>query len=217
MSNKLSMTAVKREGSGKGTARAIRRNKQIPAVIYGDNKTPVAIALDAKTLTLEYLKGTLFTTLCDLDVAGEKHLVLARDVQLDPVTDVVLHADFLRVTAKTKLRVSVPVTFINQDEAPGIKQGGTLSVAAYDVSVMSPANAIPDAIEIDLSGFEIGQGIRASELNLPKGVTPAMPDPENFTVASILAPRTRAAATEEDAADAGEGEAGAAEEEKKED
>jgi large subunit ribosomal protein L25 len=97
----MQLTAAKREGSGKGTARATRRNNRIPAVIYGDNKTPVMISIEEKPITLEYNKGHLFTTLCDLDVEGQKHMVITRDLQLDPVSDKIIHADFLRVTEKT--------------------------------------------------------------------------------------------------------------------
>ena len=100
MSKNYALSASKRDRAGKGVARALRREGKVPAVIYGDNKDPVTIKLSGRDANVEYIRGQMFTTLCDLDVAGDKHLVLARDVQLHPVTDVVQHIDFLRVTAK---------------------------------------------------------------------------------------------------------------------
>jgi large subunit ribosomal protein L25 len=109
----LAMMAELREGTGKGTARAIRREAKIPAVIYGNKKDPITISLNAKDFTLEYHKGSLFTTLIDMSFDGKKEMVLARDVQTHPVTDNIIHADFLRVSAKTKIAVEVPVNFVN--------------------------------------------------------------------------------------------------------
>ena len=103
MSKNYALQAEARDGAGKGVARALRRANKTPAVIYGDGKDPLNIALDENTINVEYNKGQMFVTLCDLEVGKDKHLVLARDVQLHPVSDNVLHVDFLRVTPKTKL------------------------------------------------------------------------------------------------------------------
>lgn len=185
----IQMTANKREGSGKGTARAVRRENKIPAVIYGDNKAPVTISLDVKPLTIEYHKGHIFTALCDLTVDGAKHLVLARDLQLDPVTDKILHADFLRVTEKTIIRVEVPVHFIGQDDCPGIKEGGTLTVINHEIPLSCSANAIPDEITVDVSGQPMGHSFKLADIKLPAGVKAAVADAEAFTIATISAPR----------------------------
>src|SRR3982751_857414 len=109
-----------RDGAGKGVARALRRENIIPAVIYGDGKAPVSIKLPSKELNLEYNKGHMYTSLCTLNVAGTDHLVLVRDVQLHPVTDIVTHVDFLRVTPKTKLHVKVPLNVIGEETSPGL-------------------------------------------------------------------------------------------------
>ncbi len=185
----IQMTADKREGSGKGTARAVRRENKIPAVIYGDNKEPVLISLDSKPLTTEYHKGHIFTALCDMSVDGAKHLVIARDLQLDPVTDRILHADFLRVTEKTVIRVEVPVHFTGHDNCPGLKAGATLTVVNHEVPLMCPANAIPDEIVIDIAGQEIGHSFKLADVKLPNGVKPAVQDAEAFTIATLAAPR----------------------------
>lgn len=197
----IQMTADKREGSGKGTARAVRRTNRIPAVIYGDNKAPVLISIEDKPITLEHNKGHLFTALCDLNVAGEKHLVITRDLQIDPVTDRILHADFLRVTTKTVVRVEVPVHFIGQDACPGIKEGGTLTIMHHEIALMCPANSIPEEITVDLTGQPVNHSFKLSEIKLPNGVKPVTHD-ENFTIATIAPPRTEAEMAADAAADA---------------
>ncbi len=185
----IQLTAAKREGSGKGTARAVRRENRIPAVIYGDNKTPVLISIEEKPITLEYLKGHIFTALCDMDVAGEKHMVITRDLQLDPVTDKIVHVDFLRVTAKTVVRVEVPVHFTGQEKCPALAEGATLSVMLHEVELLCPANSIPDEVTLDISGKPVGYSFKLTEINLPAGVKPAAHDAESVTVAALHAPR----------------------------
>ena len=142
MTKKYELSAVKRERAGKGVARALRREAQTPAVIYGDNKPPVTISIPTKEANLEYNKGQMFTTLCDLDVDGKKDLVLARDVQLHPVTDNVLHVDFLRVNDKTKLTVAVAVNFTNQENCVGLKEKGILNIVRYEVDLVCKADEL---------------------------------------------------------------------------
>ena len=188
MTKHYALSATKRERAGKGVARALRRDAQTPAVIYGDNKTPVTISIPTKETNVEYNKGHMFTTICDLDVEGEKHSVLARDVQLHPVTDNVLHVDFLRVTDKTTVTVAVPVNFINQEESPGIKNKGVLNIIRFDVDLVCKARSIPESIEVDISSFDIGDSIKISAATMPEGAKPAIAD-RDFTLASIAAPR----------------------------
>ncbi|MBU6235642.1 MAG: 50S ribosomal protein L25/general stress protein Ctc [Alphaproteobacteria bacterium] len=185
----VQLTAAKREGSGKGTARATRRENRIPAVIYGDNKAPVCISIEVKPITLEYNKGHLFTTLCDLDVEGTKHMVITRDLQLDPVTDNIVHVDFLRVTDKTTIRVEVPVHFKGQENSMAIKDGAVLTVIMHEIELMCPANSIPEEVVIDVSSTPVGHAFKLSEVKLPAGVKPAAHDPESVTVATLHAPR----------------------------
>ncbi len=199
MSKNFALKAEKRERAGKGIARALRREDQIPGVVYGDSKEPVLISMPAKEVGLEYNKGHMFTTLCDLDVSGEKNLVLARDIQLHPVNDRILHVDFLRVTPKTKLNVMVPVQFVNEEECPGLKAKGILNVVRHEVELTCAATAIPDSIEIDLSSFEVGDAIKMSTAKLPEGATPAISD-RDFTIATIVAPKTAAQEEAEEAA-----------------
>lgn len=211
MSKNYALKGEKRDRAGKGIARALRREGKIPAVIYGDNKAPVTIALDGNAINVEYNRGHMHTTLCDMDVEGEKHLVLARDVQLHPVTDVVIHADFLRVTSKTRIAVNVPVNFINEEGSPGLRGGGVLSVVRYDIELVCSATAIPDAIDVDLDGVDVGDTVKISDVKLPEGVTPAIDD-RDFSIASVVAPRKAAEPTESESEDGAEDGEGSAEE-----
>ena len=188
MSKNYALAAAKRDRRGKGVARALRREGRIPAVIYGDKKEPLNISLIANDANVEYNRGQMFTTLCDLEVEGDKHLVLARDVQLHPVTDNVLHIDFLRVTAKTKITVDVPVQFINEEKSPGLEDKGILNVVRYAVELRCSATHIPDLIEVNLEGKEQGDSVNISDAALPEGVTPVIDD-RDFTIATIMAPR----------------------------
>lgn len=188
MSRNYSLSAQKRDRAGKGVARALRRISSIPAVIYGDNKEPEMVSLPQKELTLTYQKGVMQTGLCELSVDGKNHLVLARDVQLHPVTDAVIHVDFLRVTPKTTITVAIPVHFIDQDSCPGIKlDKGVLTVIHHSISLICPATKIPESLEISLKDKKIGDSIRLSMATLPNGVK-VPKGMEDETLATIAAP-----------------------------
>jgi large subunit ribosomal protein L25 len=204
MSKNYAFSAEIRERAGKGVARSLRREGKIPAVIYGDKKEPIKITLDANTVNVQFNRGGMFTTLCDLEIGKDKHVLLARDVQLHPVTDVVEHVDFLRVSAKTKIAVNVPVQFINEEKCPGIEQKGILNVVRYDVELMCSAMNIPDLIEVNLEGKEHGDAVKMSDAVLPEGTTPVIDD-RDFTIATIVAPKT---AEQEEAEEAAAAEAG---------
>ena len=206
------LTAVKRDRAGKGSSRALRRNGQIPAVIYGDKKAPVSIALPYKEVHLKIHAGGFMTTIATINVDGEKIQVLPKDYQMDPVRGFTTHVDFLRVSRNTMVTVEVPVHFLNDEAAPGIKRGGVLNVVRHEVEVECPANAIPDALEIDLTGLDIGDSVHISAVKLPKGVTPTITD-RDFTIATIAAPAALRAEEGEEAEEAAAEEAGNGEEE----
>lgn len=182
------LSAMKRERAGKGVARALRRENQTPAVIYGGNKSPITISVPTKEANLEYNKAHMFTSICDMDVEGEKVEVLARDVQLHPVSDNVLHVDFLRVTDKTTVTVAVAVNYINQEDAEYSKEKGILNVNRYDVDIVCKAQNIPDEIIVDVTKFQIGDSVKISDADMPEGAKPAIDD-RDFTLATIVAPR----------------------------
>lgn len=201
MSKNYQIEAQPRERVGKGAARALRRNGEIPAVIYGGGQSPITISCPVKEVTKEYQTGHMFTTLCDVSLGKDKHLVLARDIQLHPVNDTVEHVDFLRVTPKTRLNVMVPVQMINEDQSPGMQQKGVLNIVRHEIEVSCLAIAIPDMIEVNMAGFEHGDTIKVSSAILPEGVRPVIDD-RDFTIAVLNAPKT----IEEEEAESEEGE-----------
>ena len=166
--NELSATA--RPKAGKGAARAVRREGRVPAVIYGDKKEPIGISLDFKELKQKIYAGHFLTTVCNLDVDGTKHRVIPRDFQLDPVMDNPLHVDFLRLGEGAMVRVRVPIRVKNADQAPGIKRGGTVNIVTHTIAVQVPADDIPQAFEVDLTGLEINYSKHLSDIELPPNV-----------------------------------------------
>ena len=195
------LKAEARERVGKGSARELRRNGFIPAVIYGDKQAPISIAINTNEVTKRIHAGGFMTTVATIEVGGKKYKVLPKDYQLDPVRDFTMHVDFLRVSGNTQVSVEIPVHFVNEAKSPGIKVGGVLNIVRHEVEVHCPADAIPEFFNVDLSGKKIGDSIHISEVTLPKGVTPVID--RDFTIATIIAP---AAGIDETAAE-GEAEA----------
>ncbi|KQP61216.1 50S ribosomal protein L25 [Methylobacterium sp. Leaf399] len=209
------LEAVARDRVGKGAARAVRRQGQVPAVIYGGGKPPQAIAIDlVRARTLIYAGG-FKTTLFEIDAGGKKTRAIPRDFQLDPVSGVPLHVDFLRVVAGQTLEVEVPVHFVNEDAAPGIKQnGGTLNIVMHTIPLEVPADGIPDAIEIDLTGLQIGDTIHIESVKLPANAT-YNGEPE-APVANVVPPTVLGAEVEAEEAAIAEAQSAEAAEEKAE-
>ncbi len=186
------MTATKvlkaeaRDRVGKGAARALRRQKKVPAVIYGGKQPPVGIALDGNEMYMLLHAGGFMTTLFDIDVGGKIEKAIPRDYQLDPVKDFLTHVDFLRITGDSTITVDVPVQFLNEAASPGLKSGGVLNVVQHTIQLAVKATDIPKAIEIDLAGLDIGAAIHIEGIKLPAGAKPV--DRDNFTIATIVAP-----------------------------
>ncbi len=204
MVDTASLSAVARPRAGKGAARAERRAGRVPAIIYGGKGAPLPVTLDPKALGVEYAKTGFFAQLFDIDVDGSKHRALCRDIQTDPVSDVVIHADFLRVSAATRINVEVPVTFINEEECPGLRRGGVLNIVRHAVELNCQADAIPAELVIDLIEADIGDSIHISHISLPDGANPTITD-RDFTVVTIAAP-TVATEVEEETVEDGEAE-----------
>ena len=206
MSDITTISASERERVGKGSARAARRAGLVPAVIYGDKKDPVGITMHSREVTRIVHQPGIYGRLLEIDVAGTKSTVLTRDIQFHPVTDNILHMDFLRVSQNATVAVAVAVEFINEDKCPGIKVGGVLNVVRYEVELNCPATAIPEKITIDLEGVKIGDSIHISAIPLPDGVTPTITD-RDFTVATLASPGG-GVKNEDDEAEEGADEAG---------
>jgi len=210
-SQTIELSAEPRTRAGKGSARQARREGRVPAVIYGDGVTPDTITLDLRELTKQYHKGHFTSTVMELDIAGRKVRAIPREIQLDPVKDTPVHVDFQRIGPGSRIRVSVPVRFINEGLSPGLKRGGVLNVVRHEVEVTCPAETIPTHFEIDLEGVQIGRSIHISSVALPEGVRPTITN-RDFTVATIAG---RVSQDEEAAAGVEAGSAGDAGEDKK--
>ncbi len=207
MTDTVTISAESRAQVGKGAARATRRQGRVPAVIYGANKDPEPISIDPAQLRAARMQPGFFATLFDIDVGGSAQQVLCRDLQLHPVTDVPMHADFLRVTERTQINVEIPVSFMNEEESPGLKGGGVLNVVRHVVEVICRAGAIPNDIEVDLTGLDVGDSVHISEITLPDGVKPTID--RDFTIATIAAPTIAVVEDEEGEDEEGEDAEGA--------
>lgn len=198
MSSKTTLTALARATAGKGAARATRRTGQVPGVIYGDNKEPVLVSVLEKDLAKASTTKGFYTSLCTVDVAGQKYLTLPREVQVDPVNDRPVHADFLRVSEKTVIRVGIPVRVINQKDCPGLTKGGVLNVVRHEIEVNCRATEIPSEFVVDLAGLDVGYSIHIDAIKLPAGVKPTTQG--NFTVVTLVAPSAMKSEAEDAAA-----------------
>lgn len=197
-----------RDNTGTGAARAARRDGFVPGTLYGGKQGPVSIAIRENVLRKAIYSGKFLSNMVTLEHKGEKQTVIPKDVQFDPVTDFPLHVDLFRVDEDSVIDVEVAVHFLNEDKAPGLKRGGALNVVRHTVELSCPAGSIPDAIEIDLSGMEIGDSVHISSVTLPENVTPTIAD-RDFTIATIAG--ARAAVEEEEDAEGEDGEATEAE------
>ena len=206
MADISSLPARARDRAGKGAARSTRRAGLIPGVVYGNKEAALLIAVEPRHLEPQVNKEGFFTRMVDLDIDGKKHRVLPRDVQFHPVTDRPEHVDFLRVSPSTRVTVGVPVRFINENAAPGIKKGGVINIVRHTVDIVCQAEKIPTSIIIDLTGREIGDSIHISHVKLPDGVVPQIRD-RDFTIATLAAPTVQS----EEAAPAAAAAAAAAE------
>lgn len=188
--------AASRPRAGKGAARQARRKGRVPAVIYGNKKDPALISIDGNELKRLMNRGKFLSTVFDVKFDGSLERCLARDVQLDVVKDVPIHVDFQRISEDGRVRVNVPVEFLNRETSPGLKRGGTLNIVRHEIEVWCPADDIPDAFEVDLASVNIGTSIHISAVAMPEGVTPTITD-RDFTVATVVGKGGKADAEEE--------------------
>lgn len=185
MAEAMKLKAWARDRSGKGGARAVRREGRIPGIVYGDEREPESISVDYRTIHQQLHTGHFQSTIYVLDLEGNKTRVIPRAVQLHPIRDFPIHVDFLRLGKDAQVTVDVPVRFLNEAASPGLKRGGVLNIVRHEIAVRCPADAIPDHFEIDLTGLEIGDSIHISAVKLPEGVRPTITS-RDFTVATIV-------------------------------
>jgi large subunit ribosomal protein L25 len=187
MSDQLTISAEPRERAGKGASRALRREGRVPAVIYGDKKEAIAIHVEARALNKLLGTGHFMNSLIQVELNGVTTRTLPKDVAFDPLSDRPLHVDFLRLAKGAKVQVNIPVVFINEEASPGLKRGGVMNVVRHELDLMCDADHIPDQIEIDVTGLEIGDSIHISSITLPKGAESTITD-RDFTIAGVTAP-----------------------------
>ena len=181
------LEATAREGTGKGAARTARRNGHVPGVIYGGGEAPQAISINFHTLLNLLRKGKFMSSLHNVKVDGVDNRVVCRGVQRDVVKDLPIHIDFQRLSEKSRIKLFIPVEFLNQGTCPGIKRGGTLNVVRHEVELNVTAGDIPDRLTVDLGEAKMGDVIKISSITLPAGVTPTITD-RDFVICSIATP-----------------------------
>jgi large subunit ribosomal protein L25 len=187
MSDQLTLSAEARETAGKGASRSLRREGRVPCVIYGGGEAPKGVHVEEKALMKALHTGHFMNSVVMVDVNGASVRTLPKDVAFHPVTDRPLHVDFLRISEHAKVTVEVPVHFTNELASPGIKRGGVLNIVRHELELICDAAMIPDEIEVDLTGREVGDSIHISSVKLPEGVASAITD-RDFTIATIVAP-----------------------------
>ena len=187
MSQDSQIVVNKRENNGTGSSRSLRLQNKIPGIIYGDKKDPLPVILDEKALKIKIKDPTFFSKQCEIKFNDEVIKVLPKDLQLHPVKESILHIDFLRVGENTTVTLFVPVKFINENNCPGIKQGGVLNVVRREIELITLVSKIPESLEANLDGLEIGDSIHISSINLENGVKPVISD-RDFTIATIAPP-----------------------------
>jgi large subunit ribosomal protein L25 len=187
MSDQLTLSAETRNGAGKGASRELRRQNRVPAVIYGNKQEPELIHVEEKALVKLLMTGHFSNSVVEIELGGKKQITIPKDVAFHPVSDRPLHVDFLRIVKGAKVDVEVPVMFVNEGASPGLKRGGVLNIVRHELELICENDKIPDDIQIDVSGFDIGDSIHISNVKLPTGSESKITD-RDFTIATIVAP-----------------------------
>lgn len=204
MEDVAELRADRREAGSKGAVREMRRIGRVPGVVYGGGEETLAISIEEAILAQERGKGGFFSRLYSLVVDGKTCRVLAREVQVHPVTEKLIHVDFLRLGTDSRVNVDVPMIFRNEEESPGLKRGGVLNIVRRTIELVCRADAIPTLIEADIGELDIGDSVKISAVSLPEGVQPVIAD-RDFTIATVAAPTVMVEEeTEEEVAEVGE-------------
>ena len=190
--------ATERKDTGKGAARQARRDGLVPGVVYGGGEDPISINVPFNELFKKLKAGRFLSTLFNLKVEGHHDVrVICRNVQRDVVKDLPTHLDFMRLKRTTKVNLFIGVEFVGEDNCPGLKRGGILTVVRPEVELVVTAGDIPESITVDLSGLEVGDTITIASVDLPEGAKPTID--RDFVIANIQAPSSLT--SEEDADD----------------
>ena len=182
-----SLEANIRKTKSKGDIRSLRSSGITPAIIYGGSKENEKVSISKKTLKILIEKENFLSNIIDLKVDGKSQNVLPREIKYDVITDEPTHVDFLRVVTGVKIRIEVPVQFINHEKSPGLKRGGVLNIVRRKVELKCPSEKIPDGIVIDLDGIDIGESFKISSIKFESGVAPTIQG-RDFVIATLAAP-----------------------------
>jgi large subunit ribosomal protein L25 len=171
MSEQVNLNAVGRETEGKSSSRQLRRNGSVPAIIYGGDKDPLRISILEKDITKASEVPGFATQILNINLSGDEQNVIVKEIQRHPATQRVLHADLLRVNPDTKISLSVPVRFINEEICIGVKMhGGAISRLINNIDINCLASNLPEYLEVDVAELDVGDSVFLSSLNLPEGV-----------------------------------------------
>jgi len=183
----ISLDANTRENKTKGELSAIRSEGSVPAIIYGGKNENQKVSVSKKILKSTIEKENFLSNIITLKVNGKDQNVLPREVVYDVLTDEPIHVDFLRVVPGVKIRIEVPVVFINHENSPGLKRGGVLNIVRRKVELKCPSEKIPEKLTIDLDGVDIGESFKISSIKLDSEVVPTIQG-RDFVIATLAAP-----------------------------
>ena len=186
-----------------GSTKNLLKNNKVPCVIYGKDSKTESYSIDSKAIGVLIKDASFYSKILSVELNGKKEQVLAKDVQFHPVSENIIHVDFMRVKDTTKVTVEVPVDFLNRDKCPGLKLGGVLNAVRRKIELVCNANKIPDMLKFDLINSEIGDSIKISNIELPEGVKPTITD-RDFVVATLVPPTVEAEPETKEAEDEGE-------------
>ena len=182
-----SLEANTRNSKSKGDVRSLRLSGSIPAIIYGGSEQNEKISVSKKTLKSLLINEGFLSSIITLKVDGKNQNVLPREIAYNVISDDPIHVDFLRVVPGVKIRIEVPVIFINHEKSPGLKRGGVLNIVRRKIELKCPSEKIPESIVIDLDGIDIGESFKISSVKLEDGVTPTILG-RDFVIATLAAP-----------------------------
>ena len=197
------LSATVRTGTGKGAARQARRNGEVPGIVYGGGIDPLPINIPFNVLLKRLKQGRFLSTLFNMKVEGHDDVrVICRSVQRDVVKDLPTHVDFMRLKRNTRVNLFIPVEVVGQDDAPGLRRGGVLTLVRPEVELIVTASEIPESITVDISGLNIGDSATISNATLPAGAKPTID--RDFVIATVSAPSGLAAQEDEEGEEAPE-------------
>ena len=182
-----SLEALIRKTNTKGELNSLRKNDQVPAIVYGGKEENQKISLSKKQVQFLIDQENFLSKIISLNIDGNQINVLPREVNYDPISDNPIHIDFLRIVKGAKVIIEIPVKFINNEKSPGLKRGGVLNIVRRSVELKCPTETIPDELVVDLDGLEIGTSIKISSIKLPENVNPTIQG-RDFVIATVAAP-----------------------------